>query len=233
MASESTTFKFLSKLGVLPSKVLEEIKERIATNIKLPPDYLLEFGGEQAEREGAVGSLLSTVGMVLILMISALVLSFSSFALAAIIVMVAICSIGLGLFSLWLFGYPFGFMAILGTVGLVGIAINDSIMILMAIHSHVAARQGDLHVITQVVIDSTRHVLTTTLTTIIGFIPLIITGAEFWHPLAICIVGGVGGATFMAVFFVPCIYLLMVNWRSRIRSQRSDLLFANTKRLSR
>ena len=219
--------------GVLPSKVLKEIKKRIATNIKLPPDYLLEFGGEQAEREGAVGSLLSIVGIVFILMISALVLSFSSFALAAIIVMVAICSIGLGLFSLWLFGYPFGFMAILGTVGLVGIAINDSIMILTAIHSHVAARQGDLHAITQVVIDSTRHVLTTTLTTIIGFIPLIIAGAEFWHPLAICIVGGVGGATFVAVFFVPCIYLLMVNWRSRIRSHRSNLLFANIKRLSR
>ena len=46
---------------------------------------------------------------------------------------VAVSSIGLGLFSLKVFGYPFGFMAIIGTIGLVGVAINDSIVVLAAI----------------------------------------------------------------------------------------------------
>ena len=204
------------KAGVLPSKVLKskvlkEIKEHMApSKFQLPPGYFLEFGGEQAERNEAVGNLFSTIGIVLILMIATLVLSFSSFHLAGIIAIVAICSIGLGLFSLWIFDYPFGFMAILGTVGLIGIAINDSIVILAAIHSNLAARQGNRRAIAEIVIDSTRHVLTTTITTIIGFIPLLITGGEFWPPLAICIAGGVGGATFIALFFVPCTYLFLV-----------------------
>ncbi len=207
------------KAGVLPSKVLKEIKEHLATSqFQLPPDYFLEFGGEQAKRDEAVGNLFSTIGIVLILMIATLVLSFSSFRLAGIIAIVAICSIGLGLFSLWIFGYPFGFMAILGTVGLIGIAINDSIVILATIHSHLAARQGSRKAIAQVVVNSTRHVLTTTITTVIGFIPLLIAGGEFWPPLAICIAGGVGGATFIALFFVPCTYLLLVNhYRKKTR----------------
>ncbi|MDJ0902678.1 MAG: efflux RND transporter permease subunit [Xenococcus sp. MO_188.B8] len=201
------------KAGILPSKVLKKITAHLATSkFKLPPDYFLEFGGEQAKRNEALSNLFSTIGIVLILMIATLVLSFSSFRLAGIIAIVAICSMGLGLFSLWIFGYPFGFMAILGTVGLIGIAINDSIVILAAIHSHIAARQGSRKAIAQIVFNSTRHVLTTTITTVIGFIPLLIAGGEFWPPLAICIAGGVGGATFIALFFVPCTYLSLVNY---------------------
>ncbi|MEO1673371.1 MAG: efflux RND transporter permease subunit, partial [Cyanobacteria bacterium J06631_2] len=217
-----------NKAGTLPSIVLKEIKEQLAaSNFQLPPDYILEFGGEQAERDQAVGNLYSIFGLVLILMIATLVLSFSSFRLAAIIVVVAACSIGLGLFSLWLFNYPFGFMAILGTVGLIGIAINDSIVVLAAINSHSAARQGNRKVIAQVVVDSTRHVLTTTITTIASFIPILIFGGKFWSPLAICIVGGVGGATFIALFFVPCTYLLLVNYHGYFVK---NLIFPSSKR---
>lgn len=60
-----------------------------------------------------------------------------------------------------------------------------------------------------VIVRSTRHVLTTTITTVSGFIPLLLDGGELWPPLAICIAGGVGGATFLALFFVPCAYLIV------------------------
>ena len=214
------------KAGVLPSTVLKEIKAQMATSkFQLPPDYFLEFGGEQGERDEAVDHLFSTIGIVLVLMIATLVLSFSSFRLAGIIVIVAICSIGLGLFSLWIFDYPFGFMAILGTVGLVGIAINDSIVVLAAIHSHLAARQGNGKAIAEVVGKSTRHVLTTTITTIIGFIPILVAGGEFWPPLAICIAGGVGGATFIALSLVPCTYLSLVKYsRKNVSSRKIKVL---------
>ena len=57
-------------------------------------------------------------------------LSFGSFRLAGLILVVAICSVGLGMIGLWIGGYPFGFMAIVGTMGLVGVAINDAIVVL-------------------------------------------------------------------------------------------------------
>ena len=190
---------------VLPAIALEDFQQKFSSaNIQLPPGYSLEIGGESAERNKTVTNLISIVSVLLVVMVATLVLSFNSFRAAGIIALVGICSIGLGLFSLWCFGYPFGFMAILGTVGLIGVAINDSIVVLAALRSHPEARQGNPHAIKKVVLRSTRHVLTTTITTIAGFMPLLFSGSDFWAPLAICIVGGIGGATLLALYFIPC-----------------------------
>ena len=74
-------------------------------------------------------------------MLAILVLTFGSFRMAGIILAVGTLSIGLGLLSLWLFSYPIGIVAIIGIAGLMGLAINDSIVILSEcqlgrLHSH-------------------------------------------------------------------------------------------------
>ena len=142
-------------------------------------------------------------------MSATLVLSLNSFRLAAVIGVVAVASFGLGLFSIWLFDYPFGFNPIVGTVGLIGIAINDSIVVLSAIQSHPIASRGDRKAIGEVVLSSTRHVLTTTLTTAVGFVPLLLVGGEFWPPLAVAISGGIIGATFLALYLIPAAYIIV------------------------
>jgi multidrug efflux pump subunit AcrB len=119
-------------------------------------------------------------------------------------------SIGLGPLALSIFGFPFGFMAIIGTMGLIGVAINDSIVVLAAIRANPAARSGNIFELEKVVSGCTRHVIATTLTTIVGFIPLILGGGGFWPPLAITIAGGVGGATLLALYFVPSLHLLLI-----------------------
>ncbi|NEQ64741.1 MAG: efflux RND transporter permease subunit, partial [Symploca sp. SIO2D2] len=195
--------------SVLPSTVLEDFQQQLdAIDFQLPPGYSLEIGGESEERNQTVGNLFSIVSVLLVLMVAVLVLSFNSFRAAGIIILISICSIGLGLFSLWCFGYPLGFMAILGTVGLIGLAINDSIVVLAALRSHPAASRGNPKAMKAVIFRATRHVLTTSITTVAGFIPLLLLRSDFWSPLAICVVGGVGGATLLALYFVPCIYLL-------------------------
>ena len=206
------TIKGFITAGVLPSKVLTEFKQRLFdSEFQLPSGYSLEFAGESAERNQAVDNLMSTVSLILVLMVTTLVLSFGSFRSAGIIALVGISAIGLGLASLWWFDFPLGFMAILGTVGLVGVAINDSIVVLAALRSDSAACQGDRKAIREVIVRSTRHVLTTTITTVAGFIPLLLDGGEFWPPLAICIAAGVSGATFLALSLVPCTFLLLMN----------------------
>ena len=211
------TVEVFIDVDVLPAKVLTEFKQHLKTiNFQMPLGYALEFDGESAERDRAIGYLVSTIGVLLILMIATLVLSFGSFRSAGIIALVGIGSIGLGLFSLKLFNYPLGFMSILGTIGLVGIAINDSIVVLAALHSHSQSRQGNKQAMENIIVHSTRHVLTTTVTTLTSFIPLLINGGEFWPPLSICIAGGVVGATGLALFFVPCAYLLLIRSRRKV-----------------
>ncbi|MEL7245525.1 MAG: efflux RND transporter permease subunit [Cyanobacteria bacterium J06573_2] len=208
---------FLSA-GVLPAEILSQFQNKLEDfQSSLPPNYRFEFGGEQEQRNDAVGGLVSTVGVLIILMIATLVLSLGSFQLAGVIGIVAVASFGLGLFSIWLFGYPFGFNPIIGSVGLIGVAVNDSIVVLSAISNHPIAKTGNPKAIQKVVLHSTRHVLTTTLTTAIGFVPLLLSGGEFWPPLAVAIAGGVVGATLLALYFVPAAYYLI---KSRLGKKR-------------
>ncbi|MEM8809037.1 MAG: efflux RND transporter permease subunit, partial [Cyanobacteria bacterium P01_G01_bin.38] len=120
--------------GVLPSKVLADFQAAMeAQGFELPPGYYTEIGGEQAESSDATGDLLDPLGLLLIAMATALVLSLQSFRSAAIVAMVGVGSVGMALFSLWAFGSLLGFMAIVGAMGLIGIAINGSIIVLSAV----------------------------------------------------------------------------------------------------
>jgi len=194
--------------GVLPSVVLNRFQERLEeSGLTIPGGYALRYGGEAAKRDEAIGNLMANVGVLVVLMIATLVLSFGSFRLAAMIGVVAVLSVGLGLGSLWLYGFPFGFTAIVGTMGLIGVAINDSIVVLAAIRGDEAAKVGDRVAIARQVRGSTRHIISTSLTTMAGFAPLILAGGGFWPPLAIAIAGGVGGATIIALLFVPSAYI--------------------------
>lgn len=202
--------------GALPDTVLGRLQQQLqASNFQLPSGYRLEYGGEADARGDAVANLLSTVGVLAILMTATLVLSFNSFGLAALIGTVALLSVGLAALALKLFDSLFGFTAILGTLGLIGLAINDSIVVLAALREDPAARAGDPRAVQGVVIHATRHVLATTLTTITGFIPLMLDPTGFWPPLAIAIAGGLGGATVLALYYIPSAHLLLSRWQGR------------------
>ena len=200
--------------GFLPSMVLTEFQTRLQQGaIQVPPGYEIRFGGEAEERDRAVAHLLATAPVLILIMFSTMVLSFGSFRAALMIGAVGLLSIGLGLCSLFVFGYAFGFMTIVGTMGLVGVAINDSIVVLAGLMACPRARRGDIAATIDVVMHSTRHILATTLTTIAGFAPLLWSGGGFWPPLAIAIAGGVGGATLLALYFIPAVYLLTTKFR--------------------
>ena len=69
---------------------------------------------------------------------------------------------------------------------------------------------GDIDGTAAAVSGATRHILATTLTTVGGFLPLILSGGDFWPPFAVVIAGGVAGATLLALGFVPAGHLLLV-----------------------
>ncbi len=204
-----------------------ELQERLETRefeSKLPPGYRYEFGGEQAESGEATGNLMSTVGLLGLIMVITLVLSLGSFRMAGIVFAVGVGSVGLALFALFAFGSVMGFMAIVGTMGLIGIAINGAIIILSAFNEDEGARKGDVEAVREVVVKATRHVLTTTITTMVGFIPLIAEGNSFWMPLAIAIAGGIGGSPLLALYFTPAAYLLVKRRRKNTRKPKQLLL---------
>ncbi|MEM7063694.1 MAG: efflux RND transporter permease subunit [Cyanobacteria bacterium P01_B01_bin.77] len=207
--------------GVLPSVVQQAFEAKLAeANFTLPPGYWFEYGGEQAEQSQAQGNLLLYVPLLALVMVIALVLSLGSFRQAGIVAVVGLGSVGTALFSLKVFGAVMGFMAIVGSMGLVGIAINDTVIVLSALNENGLSKLGDRRAIVEVVVKATRHVITTTITTIAGFVPLIISGGLFWRPLAVAIAGGITGSSIMALYFVPAVYSLI--YRQKQKSTEKD-----------
>ncbi|PMG35399.1 acriflavin resistance protein [Vibrio splendidus] len=194
--------------GVLPQTVLNEFQKRLA-NYEMPSGYTIGFGGESAERDNSVNSLISNVAVVVVLMVLVVVMSFNSFRMSSIIFMVAALAGGLGLLSVWIFGYPFGFTVIIAMLGIAGLAINAAIVILTELKLDEQASSGNVDAVVEAVMSCTRHISSTTITTVGGFMPLIIAGGGFWPPFAVAIVGGTVLTTLISFYFVPVVYHLM------------------------
>lgn len=208
--------------GVLPMTVSRAVEKTLARGeLRLAPGYRLETGGSSEEQGEAVGLLLRYAPVLAALMAGALVLSFRSVRLAGVVGLVAVLSVGLGMLSLWLAGHPIGFNPLIGSAGLIGVAINGSIVVLAALEEDEAARRGDIQAMVDVTVASTRHILATTFTTVGGFMPLLaLMHGSFWPPLAVVIAGGVGLSVLLSLVFTPAVYRVLRRWDAHHRSHR-------------
>ncbi len=198
------------RAGVLPSTVVKRISAKLKQqDFKLPAGYWMEFGGESAKRNSAIGNLMASIGVIVTLLITVVVLSFNSFRLSALIFLSAFQSVGLGLLSVFVFDYPFGFTVIIGLLGLMGLAINAAIVIVAELKIDGKAVEGDNDAIIHAVLSCTRHITSTTITTVGGFLPLILAGGGFWPPFAVAIAGGTVLTTLLSFYFVPAAFKLM------------------------
>ncbi|MFU8815141.1 MAG: efflux RND transporter permease subunit [Pseudomonadales bacterium] len=199
---------------VLPAAVMTEFRQRLAaSDLTLPAGYRLDIGGEEEERSESVSNLLRVFVLFAAAMATVVILSLNSFRHAAIIGLVGLLSFGLALFGVRLFGYPLGFTALIGALGMVGLAINGAIIVISALRADPRACAGDLDATVAVVLACTRHIVSTTATTMGGFIPLIAFGGTFWPPLATAIAGGVGGSAILALYTVPALFLMLARRR--------------------
>jgi multidrug efflux pump subunit AcrB len=216
----NTVEAFLEPYALIAESVADFRVRLAATDFELPPGFRLEFGGESEQRSEALAKLASFALPLFVVMAGTIILTFNSFRYAGIIFGVAGLSIGLALLGVWMFGHPMGFLAIVGTMGLVGLAINGGIVVLSALRVDAKAREADPDAILEVVVGATRHIVATTLTTIGGFIPLIVLGGRFWPPLATAIAGGVGGAAILSLYLVPSLFTLITRQEKRRLARR-------------
>lgn len=201
---------------MLPAPVLDVFMTRLdEAGIELPPGYELRIGGEADARGDAMGDLFGTAIPLLILMVGSVVLAFNSFRYAAVVLVTGFLSVGLALFGVWMFGMPLGFNAIVGSMGLVGVSINGTIVVLSALRTSTEVKDGRAGAVQDTVIDATRHIVSTTLTTIGGFAPLLIDGDAFWMPFASAVAGGVAGSALLALIFAPSAFVLLQRLEAR------------------
>ena len=202
----STVQAFLQPF-TLPDTVMQDIRATLAEKgYQPPPGYRLSVGGVAEESAESMGNIVSVFVFFALAMTAVVILSLNSFRQAGLIGLVAILSFGLALLGLRIFGYPFGYMALIGALGMMGLAINGAIIVLSALKASPEASSGETEAVVNVVMDASRHIISTTLTTIGGFIPLIVNGGKFWPPLATAIAGGVAGSAVIALYLIPASY---------------------------
>lgn len=196
--------------GVLAEEVLKQLRADLTANpIALPQGYHYTFGGDSDERSGVIEDIMAPFGLILAMLIATVVLTFNSWRLSAVAFLVCVCSVGLSLLSLAIFRYPFGVQALIGVIGSIGVSINAAIIIMTALQLDEGAMRGNLFATRFVVMDSSRHIVSTTVTTFGGFLPLILAGGGFWPPFAMAIAGGVLLSTIVSFFLVPPLFLVL------------------------
>jgi multidrug efflux pump subunit AcrB len=197
--------------GKLPSEVMKAARPQLTAFAgALPPGYRMEVGGEEEDQVKGFRDLTIVLLISIAAIFLALVFQFKH-AIKPLIVFAAIPFGMVGaLAALWVMGSPFGFMAFLGCVSLVGVIVSHVIVLFDFIeeaHEHGESLRDAL---LDAGIMRLRPVLITVGATVIALFPLAAHGGPLWEPMCYAQIGGLSIATFVTLLLVPVLYAIFV-----------------------
>jgi multidrug efflux pump subunit AcrB len=191
--------------GYVTARVAKALKQEL-DGTAFPEGISIRFGGEEAGREEAFGGMGMATIVAVLAILAVLVLQFKSLAQPLIIfTAIPFAAIGSSL-ALLLTGNTFSFTAFVGITSLVGIVVNNSIILVD--YANQMRSEGEN---VQEAIAAAAHtrfipILLTTITTIVGLVPLTLSGSSMWAPLCWVIIGGLSVSTIMTLMVVPVLY---------------------------
>ena len=192
-------------------KILEDLKKEI-DRIALPDGIMINYGGEAEEQKKAFKdlSMLLVLGMILVYMVMAA--QFESL-LDPFVIMFSVPFTFTGVFlGFILTGTTLSIITFLGIIMLIGIVVNNAIVLISYIIILRARGYSMLEAVTLGGKDRLRPVLMTTITTLVGLLPLALSrgeGSETWQPLGITMISGLTVSTFVTMLFVPTLYAIV------------------------
>jgi multidrug efflux pump subunit AcrB len=191
------------KAGQLVDAVMPAIE-----TLDLPPGYHWEMGGELENAEQAQANLFANFPLAGFLIIVLLVWQFNSVRRAGIILLTIPMAFLGSVLGLLVTGAPFGFMTLLGLLSLAGIIINNGIVLIDSIEAEQQAGAAPYDAIILAAVSRFRPILMTTITTLLGLMPLIVWKDPLFYSMAIVISFGLAFGTLLTLGVVPVIYSL-------------------------
>jgi cobalt-zinc-cadmium resistance protein CzcA len=191
---------------------VSEVQTRIASEVKLPAGYWLDYGGTFEQLESASKRLAIVVPLTLLMVIALLVMAFGSIKDALIIFTGVPLALTGGVLALWLRDMPMSMSAGVGFIALSGIAVLNG-LVMLAFIRQLYLEHGDLmEAIIQGALTRLRPVLMTALVASLGFVPMAFNvgiGAEVQRPLATVVIGGIISSTLLTLLVLPVLYGLV------------------------
>lgn len=193
--------------------ITKEIQDKIL-NYDLPTGYKIDFGGDTEDIEKSFQELFQSMFVAIILIGFTLVLMFNSLTQPFIILLtlpLALIGVFPGLMSI---GLSLSFPAFLGVVALSGVVVNDAIVLIDRINQN---RAKGMH-LSEAISESTnarlQPIIMTTITTVVGILPLALTN-EFWSGLGFSLIFGLVAATGLTLVVIPVIYFILEGRKER------------------
>lgn len=202
--------------GIADGYVLSEVASELSEQFKQINwgECSYGFAGDLQAQSDSFGGLTVAAGFALLLCLLVLIIQFKSFRQPMIVLTALPFGVIGAILFLFLFGKSFSFMAFVGLISLIGIAINNSIVLIE--FSNQELDKGKT--VMEAAINGGRirlvPILATTLTTILGLIPLAVFGGSLWLPMCLVIIGGMITSTILILLCVPLIYSMLSGKRS-------------------
>jgi cobalt-zinc-cadmium resistance protein CzcA len=188
---------------------VNEALARIKAEVKFPPGYYFEFGGQFENLQKARARLMLIVPMALVFIFILIFMSFGSFRQAALIFVCVPLAVTGGVFALWVRDMPFTISAGVGFIALSGIAVLNGIMLISFINQLRREGRSVRDAVVEGTLTRLRPKLMTALVASFGFVPMAIAsgaGAEVQRPLATVVIGGIVTSTFLTLVLLPVLY---------------------------
>ncbi|AOY77105.1 efflux RND transporter permease subunit [Clostridium formicaceticum] len=175
----------------------------------LPDGYTMAFGGESEERNDAFDSMKIPSVLAVAIIYLILVIQFGSLRMPLIIMgTIPLSFIGI-IWGLKWMNYPIGFMALLGAVSLMGVVVNNGIVLLDYIRILVKEKDDIKEAIVEACKTRLRPIMIGMITTVISLIPLAKSGGALWAPMATSIIFGMLISSILTLFIIPCAYFVI------------------------
>jgi multidrug efflux pump subunit AcrB len=196
---------------------VNDLTHKIITQLEQyqwPVGYGYYVGGEKKSQEESFGGMGDAIIIAIIAIFAVLVLQFKSFKQPLIVYAALPLAVIGSVLALLITGYTFSFTAFIGLTSLVGIVVNNSIILVD--YTNQLRREGKELVAAIKEAGETRFlpIILTTMTTIGGLLPLTLQGGTLWAPMGWTIIGGLLTSTVLTLIVVPVLYKIFSNGRS-------------------
>ncbi|MEZ7171217.1 efflux RND transporter permease subunit [Sporosarcina sp. OR05] len=208
--AHSVTFDVKYESSLSLGEMTAEVNTLI-DKIDLPDETEMAYGGDRELFESAINDMLLAIVLAVVLVYIVMAAQFESFKYPFVIMFsVPLMVIGVAL-GLFVTSTPISVTAVIGVLVLVGIVVNNGIVLVDYINQRKEAGMSSYDAIIASVRDRVRPILMTALTTILGLLPLALglgEGTEMNQPMGIAVIGGLISSTFLTLYIVPIIYSL-------------------------
>lgn len=207
--------------GKTATEVMSVVQEKLAA-MPFPDGYDWSIGGETSEQADIFSSLGKLAVVVAFLILLLMTMQFYSMSLPLLIMTTVYLAAAGGIIGIFLTGMPVGFMSIMGIISLAGVVVRNGIVLIEFIEE--ARREGmELkEAIIQAASARFRPIVLTSLTAIIGMIPIATIGDILFRPLAMTIIFGMFFSTVLTLFVVPSLYMVLANYKLNRKQRRES-----------